>query len=52
MVTPPSRNKFLFAFTSEKIKWLAELDFLPKKGFPILFEHVEGIPDTKENCSR
>ncbi|KAG4075091.1 hypothetical protein HA402_008156 [Bradysia odoriphaga] len=35
----------------EKICWMSELDFMPKKGFPILFEHVDGIPEVKENCS-
>lgn len=43
---------YLLYYILDKIQWLSELDILPKRGFPILFEHVEGIPETKENCSR
>ncbi|XP_037039708.1 putative helicase mov-10-B.1 [Bradysia coprophila] len=35
----------------ERIRSLTNLDILPKKGFPILFEHVDGTPERKENCT-
>lgn len=31
-------------------KWYSELDFLPKPGVPILFEHIEGIPQRMFEC--
>ncbi|KAG4074220.1 hypothetical protein HA402_015523 [Bradysia odoriphaga] len=35
----------------ERIRWLTNIDILPKKGFPILFEHVDGTPERKDNCT-
>ncbi|KAG4073853.1 hypothetical protein HA402_014058 [Bradysia odoriphaga] len=31
-------------------KWYSEMDFLPKRGFPILFENIEGNPEKMVEC--
>lgn len=35
---------------SAHFKWYSELPFLPKKGFPILFENIDGCPERKIDC--